>query len=611
MKVPASIFIFVAIICFPFINLPVHAQYTEKSNSNNNEAQSKANARYIVVLKDKAVGPNNRPSMINSIAKRLTTNSHGKLNRTYHRALHGFTAEMSEAAVKELRASPEVAFIEKDCKVKAAEVQKHPAWGLDRIDQRKLPINSDYKYNSTGLGVNVYVVDSGIRTTHQEFQGRAKVAFDSVNDGQNGNDCNGHGTHVAALIGGNTYGVAKKANLFSVRVLGCNATGSLSQLISGIEWITENHIAPAVVNISISGPASQALDLAIQKSIEAGVTYVVAAGNDKRDACKISPARIKGAITVGATEANDTVASYSNKGRCIDVLAPGSNILSASKADDASTAFMQGTSMASAHAAGVAALYLQNSSTASPQDVASAIKESATLNLITNITDETPNRLLYSLLTTPTPSAPSSPTPTGNRSEYEKELQDAKEQLNKDLEAAQEKLNKALKEAKTPEEKRKAHDTFNREKRAAHEKYEAAVKEARAKLDNRLDVLQDNMRGKFKHPPDPGIFCALANHTTSLGSAEDLQNLYNSIYGSSGIFVSSLQATAVGVFVSSAIASDRTGISINSIISEQQTGQTLGQILNEHKVNPYAVVKGIEEFLVTIEKPEQSCSSSK
>jgi subtilisin family serine protease len=273
--------------------------------------------------------------------------------------------------------------------------QNNPPWGLDRIDQRNRPLSGTYTYNFTGSGVRVYVIDTGIRTTHTQFGGRASNVFDAL--GGTGADCNGHGTHVSGTVGGSTYGVAKSALLRGVRVLDCNGSGSTSGVISGVDWVTANHISPAVANMSLGGGVSSALDTAVNNLSNSGVPIAVAAGNSNANACNSSPARAANAITVGSTTSTDARSSFSNFGTCVDLFAPGSGILSAWFSSNTATATLSGTSMASPHVAGVAALYKQANPSASSTTVRNAIVNSATTNVITNVGTGSPNRLLYSL----------------------------------------------------------------------------------------------------------------------------------------------------------------------------------------------------------------------
>ncbi|MER3425743.1 MAG: peptidase S8 [Thermoleophilia bacterium] len=322
-----------------------------------------------------------------------------RVAQVYTSALQGIAAELSPEELSRLRKDPRVAYIEVDQEVRAFAVQSPATWGLDRIDQRYLPLDGSYTYTATGAGVHAYVVDTGIRLTHVEFTGRIGNGYDAITPGGNANDCNGHGTHVAGTIGGSTYGVAKGVTLHPVRVLDCNGSGSNSSVIAGLDWVTQNHIKPAVINMSLGGGASSALDTAVNNAINAGVTVVVAAGNDNRDACLYSPARVSAAITVGATTSTDYRASFSNYGSCLDLFAPGQSITSAWYTSDTATNTISGTSMATPHVAGAAALYLEKNPTATPSQVAGAIVGNATTGVVQSAGTGSPNRLLYSIFT--------------------------------------------------------------------------------------------------------------------------------------------------------------------------------------------------------------------
>lgn len=367
--------------------------------------------QYIVVFK-----PDVRD--VPSLADALTRAQGGTRLHTYQHAIKGFAARLSAQAAQALTRNPNVASVEQDVVRYGTEtvVQNGATWGLDRIDQRERPLNSTYGYEATGEGVEVYILDSGIRYSHAEFEGRASNGVDFASDAfrEQGNDCNGHGTHVAATIGGATFGVAKKAQLISVRVLSCGFGGSLptsaSVVIAGVDWVTGRKLAspgtPMVANLSLAGPSSPAEAQAIRTSMSAAqVTYVVAAGNDGKDACNYSPALIPDVITVGATTVTDARASYSNVGACVDLFAPGTDITSAGLAGDGASAVLSGTSMATPHVTGVAALYLETNRGATPAQVTGAIMAASTTGIIADLPEGTANRLLFSRYSQSLPTA--------------------------------------------------------------------------------------------------------------------------------------------------------------------------------------------------------------
>lgn len=362
--------------------------------------------RYIVVFKDSVGNPA-------AEAANLARGLGGQLHHTYTSALKGFAVSLPDAALQGIRNNPNVDYVEQDQTVSLNETQTqfNATWGLDRIDQVGAlnPQYTLYNYNYAGAGVHAFIIDTGIRATHTDFQGRVQPGFTAITDGNGTNDCNGHGTHVAGTVGGATWGVAKGVSLIPVRVLNCSGSGSWSGVIAGIDFAANSTLRPAVANMSLGGGASSSVDAAVAGAVNKGVTMVAAAGNSNADACSYSPARAPSAITVGATTSGDARASYSNYGTCLDVFAPGSGITSAWSTSDSATNTISGTSMASPHVTGVAALALAAAlaanTTTSPLAVADFLTKNATSGVLSSTGSGSTNRLVYSLA----PGAPQEP----------------------------------------------------------------------------------------------------------------------------------------------------------------------------------------------------------
>ena len=371
-------------------------------------ADKPVDGQYIVVLKDRAAGLANENSSrptVATVASEMARTHRANLVRSYKHALRGFVVTATDDALLRLLADPRVEYIEEDGIVQASATQSNATWGIDRTDQRDLPLSGSYTYDTTASSVHAYIVDTGILAAHTDFGSRVTGGYTSISDGKGTTDCNGHGTHVAGTVGGATWGIAKEVKLHPVRVLDCAGSGTNSGVIAGVDWVTSNHVKPAVANMSLGGGASSALDTAVNNSINAGVTYAVAAGNDNADACNYSPARVAAALTAASSTSTDARSSFSNWGSCIDLFAPGSSITSAWYTSTTATNTISGTSMSSPHIAGVAALYLAVNPSASPSTVNSAIINAATANKITDVKGS-PNRLLYSFFdgSTPPPS---------------------------------------------------------------------------------------------------------------------------------------------------------------------------------------------------------------
>jgi subtilisin family serine protease len=343
---------------------------------------------YIVVLKS------------GRVARTVAAEYQATPLRTYTRVFSGFSATMTARKARQIAADPDVAFVQPDVIHRIADTQSNPpSYGLDRIDQRNRPVNAAYTYNTTASNVRAYLIDTGLRTSHQDFGGRASSGFDAV-DGGTADDCNGHGTHVAGTVGGTVHGVAKGVQLVGVRVLDCEGSGTTAQVVAGIEWVTANAVKPAVANMSLGGGADTVLDNAVSASITSGVSYSIAAGNGflglfALDACTQSPARVPAAITVSATNGSDAKPSWANRGTCVDVFAPGISIPSTWNTSDTATNTISGTSMATPHVAGAAALYLAGHPGDTPAQVQAAIVGNATTGVVTSPGSGSPNRLLY------------------------------------------------------------------------------------------------------------------------------------------------------------------------------------------------------------------------
>ncbi|MDQ1659622.1 MAG: hypothetical protein QOD41_4705 [Cryptosporangiaceae bacterium] len=368
---------------------------------------------YIVVLKNSA--SLRSAASVTATADGLAGRHGAKVTRTYHSALTGFATTVNEAGAKALAADPSVAMVEQDHAVHLDGTQASPpSWGLDRIDQRNLPLDNSYTYPTTASNVHAYIIDTGIRLTHVAFAGRAVSGHDFVDNDNDATDCQGHGTHVAGTVGSAAYGVAKGVALVAVRVLDCQGSGTDAGVIAGIDWVTANAIKPAVANMSLGGSASPTLDAAVVKSIAAGITYGVAAGNgdafgNPADACGDSPARVPAAITVGATQSNDAKASFSNYGTCLDIFAPGVNITSSWGTSDTGTNTISGTSMATPHVVGAAALVLSAHPDYTPAQVRDQLVADATSGKVTSPGTGSPNKLLFVTGSGTTPPPPPPP----------------------------------------------------------------------------------------------------------------------------------------------------------------------------------------------------------
>jgi subtilisin family serine protease len=336
-----------------------------------------------------------------------------RASHRYHSALKGFAATLPAATVEALRSDARVAYIEQDQIAQASVTQTGATWGLDRVDQVSLPLNGTYTYNQTGAGVDAYIIDTGINFTHQEFGGRAVTGVDEITIGGTAADANGHGTHVSGTVGGATYGIAKAVHLIAVRVLDATGSGTYAQVIAGVDWVTADHTThPAVANMSLGGPVSTALDASVRGAIADGVVFCVAAGNSAANVSTSSPADVAEAITVGATDNTDRWASFSNFGAGVDILGPGVNITSSWYTSNTATNTISGTSMATPHVTGSAALYLEANPGSTPAQVAAGLVAAASSGKITGVPSGTVNKLLYSIAgpAGPPPPPPAAPT---------------------------------------------------------------------------------------------------------------------------------------------------------------------------------------------------------
>ncbi|WP_290048065.1 S8 family peptidase [Acinetobacter pittii] len=373
-------------------HLTYAAPATTNSVLGSSEAKGIIKNQYIVIL-NKDVGSSNE------FAQGIAKQHGGRVLQTYDAVLKGFAIYLPDVAgtafVEAMKKNPKVVSVENDTIMKIdATTQSNPDWGLDRIDQKNLPLDSAYTYSQTGSDTTAYIVDTGILSTHQQFSGRVLSGYTAISDGNGTSDCHGHGTHVAGTVGGSTYGVAKNVSLVPIRILGCDGSGASSNVIAGLDWILKNGKKPAVVNMSLGGEANASLDSAVENLFNNGYVMVVAAGNSNTDACSTSPARVSKAITVAATDSTDTRASYSNYGSCVDIFAPGSQINSSWIGSNTATKVLNGTSMATPHVVGVVAEMLQSTPTTTPQTISTNLLNQASSNVVKNPSGS-PNRLLY------------------------------------------------------------------------------------------------------------------------------------------------------------------------------------------------------------------------
>lgn len=350
--------------------------------------------RYIVIFRPGSAAGR-------TLAEAMVREANGTLHFTYETVIEGFAATLPESAIPGIERNPNVLYIEADAVVTTVSTltQTNATWGLDRIDQRDLPLSGSFTYGATGTGVRGFIVDTGIRSDHVEFSGRLLAGYTAIADGRGTEDCNGHGTHVASTTGGTVYGVAKEVLLVPVRVLECTGSGTTSGVIAGMDWIgtqrSQDPSVPMVANLSLGGSASTSMDSAVDRLSALGVPVVVAAGNSNLDACQFSPARAVSAITVGATLSTDFRATYSNFGSCVDLFAPGSAITAAWPTSPTDLRTISGTSMASPHVAGAVALYLEQVRSPSAASVKSFLTTTATVGTVSSAGSGSPNLLLF------------------------------------------------------------------------------------------------------------------------------------------------------------------------------------------------------------------------
>ncbi|KUM11381.1 serine protease [Acinetobacter calcoaceticus] len=383
----SAVFLTMAAVNFVYAATPTSSSILDSS-----QVKGIIKNQYIVILNKDAGLPTD-------FAQNIAKQHGGKILQSYDTVLKGFAIYLPDTAatafVEAMKKNPQVISVENDTVMKIDVTnQSNPDWGLDRVDQKALPLNSTYSYSQTGSGTTAYIVDTGILSSHQQFSGRVQAGYTAISDGNGTTDCNGHGTHVAGTVGGGAYGIAKNVSLVPIRILGCDGSGASSNVIAGLDWILKNGKKPAVVNMSLGGDASASLDSAVENLFNNGYVMVVAAGNSNTDACNSSPARVSKAITVAATDNTDTRASYSNYGSCVDIFAPGSQINSAWIGSNTATKVLNGTSMATPHVAGVVAEMLQSAPTATPQTISTNLVNQASSNVVKNPSGS-PNRLLY------------------------------------------------------------------------------------------------------------------------------------------------------------------------------------------------------------------------